>query len=1186
LANSLALKQNKIDAQNTSLVPGQQVINGVPSSVIAPTATPGVVQQVALWDADGGDSASWDLETAYGVATERAMVRQSIPTVGAVEAALNSIQSLYWDSNTFPAAIDTYSTTFDPTTTHVNGNWPYLKQENLVRADTFANSLARKQNKIPAGTSGTGSFGSVLTYTPSAGIVGEKYIMGQHAWNNLILGEETWTNYYREMLITAGDVADAIKKLNWDSTVSSAIDAYSTTFDSSETHVDGNWPYEGGTKLIGGSTFANSLARKQNKIATGLVSLGDEWFEDLPSVVSFDSTSGLVGNKYGILDLNGSMDYIDDGWQNYVGASEVEYLIPTVGAVGRELQSIWNNMTPLTWNNTQSTAINAYNTEFGTGTNNWAGNGNHLINGYFLANSLALKQNVLPAKSTGNYEPRGGQTIELDTLGNPKIHYIATGWDSSTLSGGLTVKTGAPSISDYIYGEYDTDQLFTTFTNNTFGTTSGTTLARNKKYIKDALVSVSLLKDVYSDLHTYVGDAIVEDVFAHKVNGAPLSNTASYFYGEGVGEADTSIKTVSIPSITGTPAVGQVIIVKPATTNTASTIKINLNNTTAYGVLYRGSTTNIPSEAWTAYVPSIFVLDETSGGTKYWRYVGTSPSSMAWGATETKATNAYSTTFDGTTNNWPVADENKYVKGDSLAYGLALKQNALPAQASGAPVTIPTYPKYGDNAGEIGKMYLDTSSLYTANDEHFPSSKLISTTLSSYVPKSDAYNTTNLNSNLSTSYTGAPSWATTNGVASLYRVPGAASGSNWATTALSTWSSSKIVPTMDTLANSLAGLYDAVGNSINSQILDYDETGRSITNETIPVPNQIEYTGNRTLGDGNQLFWLPQLANNGVQEATQVLQHYAEDKIVPSMDELAYALDGVLQTHETTREWQKVVNSYRVSAGTLFGVAKAIIEDSDDSAIALNKSGYLQTFAPSLEALMNESYELYRLIAAKQNKLSGTSGNLVTYGAAAGLTGSKEIATTITNNANTVPNTQAVYNAVNARQNVIPVAGKYRSSNTATSDTPISDWTATNIKGTALVTKPTSSNGVVGERKIFEAGTTYTNDAATNIQIATIGAVMENTFTKTCVEYAPGSTQNDTTCWLWQFTSNACSANGTTCSSNSDCCSNYCNNASPRVCAELRQCQSEGESCSLFACCDGLTCDSRSSTCVRDSSRT
>ncbi|MBQ7128235.1 MAG: hypothetical protein IJO18_04610, partial [Alphaproteobacteria bacterium] len=138
-------------------------------------------------------------------------------------------------------------------------------------------------------------------------------------------------------------------------------------------------------------------------------------------------------------------------------------------------------------------------------------------------------------------------------------------------------------------------------------------------------------------------------------------------------------------------------------------------------------------------------------------------------------------------------------------------------------------------------------------------------------------------------------------------------------------------------------------------------------------------------------------------------------------------------------------------------------------------------------------------------------------------------------------------------------------------------------------TKPTSSDGVVGERKIFEAGDTYTDDTKTNIQIATIGAVMENTFTKTCVEYAPGSTQNDTTCWLWQLTSNTvtstrCSASGVSCRSSTECCSGICRS---EVCAAtLIACGGEGSSCSLIACCDGLTCDSSSNTCVREAGRT
>ena len=110
------------------------------------------------------------------------------------------------------------------------------------------------------------------------------------------------------------------------------------------------------------------------------------------------------------------------------------------------------------------------------------------------------------------------------------------------------------------------------------------------------------------------------------------------------------------------------------------------------------------------------------------------------------------------------------------------------------------------------------------------------------------------------------------------------------------------------------------------------------------------------------------------------------------------------------------------------------------------------------------------------------------------------------------------------------------------------------------MTKPTSSNGVVGERKIFEAGATYTNNDATNIQIATIGAVMENTVTKRCAGYKPGTTtQNAENCWLWEFVSNSvtCAATGDRCRDGSDCCSGNCVNG---LCSALGFDDRDGES--------------------------
>ena len=695
------------------------------------------------------------------------------------------------------------------------------------------------------------------------------------------------------------------------------------------------------------------------------------------------------------------------------------------------------------------------------------------------------------------------------------------------------------------------------------------------------------------------------DVSSHLVNGQALSNNQITLYGTSdstSGQKNVTLYDYSDPD-NPTPiqmdalVPGMVFVVKPTVDHQPNAALASMRIVNVYGtagrkgVKYRGG--NIPVDLapkiWKADVPTVWVYDGTS-----FNYVSGGLDSglrtVDWDENRhPTAINTYNADFDGATGHWWLIEAGGLVKGETFANALALKQNILPAQASGAPVTIPTYPAYGTSDGVIGKMYLDTSSLSTADNEHFPSSKLIRTTLSSYVPKSDVLNTNDTNSYLA-DYNSAPSWATTNGVASLYRVPGAASGSNWAATAMSRWANDENVPTMDTLANSLAGLYDAVGDSINSQILDYDETGRSITNATIPVPSQIEYTGDRSLSDGNQLFWLPQLNNAGVEEATRLLKNYSDEKIVPTMDELAFALNGVLQTHETTREWKEVVGFYGVPASSLFDVAKAIEASDNNAVVALNRSGYLQTFAPTLEALMNESAALIQIIDRKQNKLSGTNGNLVTYGAAAGQTGSKAIATTITDDANTVPNTAAVYEAVNERQIKIPQTGQVRDASGTMS--AISDWTSASVKGTALVTK-TSSDGVVGERKIFEAGDTYTDNIKTNIQIATIGAVMENTFTKTCAEYKPGTIgETAANCWLWEITSNnvtpACSANGTTCSSNSDCCSNYCNNARPSVCAEQTACLNPTSCRSNSDCCDGYSCigNSTSGMCVNFSSGT
>ena len=81
-------------------------------------------------------------------------------------------------------------------------------------------------------------------------------------------------------------------------------------------------------------------------------------------------------------------------------------MVPSIGLLSELYENTWGAMpTPwiaLPWSNTQRTAINAYSTTFGGGTNNWAGSSENLINGQFLANSLALKQNKIDAGTAGN----------------------------------------------------------------------------------------------------------------------------------------------------------------------------------------------------------------------------------------------------------------------------------------------------------------------------------------------------------------------------------------------------------------------------------------------------------------------------------------------------------------------------------------------------------------------------------------------------------------------------------------------------------------------------------------------------------------------------------------------------------------------------------------------------------------
>ena len=207
-------------------------------------------------------------------------------------------------------------------------------------------------------------------------------------------------------------------------------------------------PTELDKKTVASKAYVDT---KQDIIETGLVEFNDNPEYMLPAITTYDSTSGLVANKIGILDQETIAD--DEGnLNNYDGyGAEMDNFVPTVRAV---------------------------------------------------AGGLVNKQNTLPAAWTSTTNPptmasTGGQTIELNTAGNVKRRYITAGGSRP-----LTKKSGADNVILYINGTKTLAQYQT----SNFGET-GDAATTNQNYIKGALVSLELLKDVYSALHNEIQNA-------------------------------------------------------------------------------------------------------------------------------------------------------------------------------------------------------------------------------------------------------------------------------------------------------------------------------------------------------------------------------------------------------------------------------------------------------------------------------------------------------------------------------------------------------------------------------------------------------------------------------------------------------------------------------------------------------
>ncbi len=210
-------------------------------------------------------------------------------------------------------------------------------------------------------------------------------------------------------------------------------------------------PTELDKKTVASKAYVDT---KQDIIETDLVTFHEPEEQidyDVPALVSYgtgtNNADGVLGNKIGVLGINQNLGGLHS--YDFLDLSDDEesgYLdnfVPTVRSVSYEMQSIRLD-----------------------------------------------KQDVLSSRLTGSQAPKGNQAVVLgNSSGSPSSVYTTAGKNLA-----LTEKFGAEAVMNYIDG---------TTASATFASGQGLTEAQ----VKATLVSLELLKDVYSALHTEIQNA-------------------------------------------------------------------------------------------------------------------------------------------------------------------------------------------------------------------------------------------------------------------------------------------------------------------------------------------------------------------------------------------------------------------------------------------------------------------------------------------------------------------------------------------------------------------------------------------------------------------------------------------------------------------------------------------------------
>lgn len=240
-----------------------------------------------------------------------------------------------------------------------------------------------------------------------------------------------------------------------------------------------------------------------------------------------------------------------------------------------------------------------------------------------------------PPESPYLYKAGDYFIVGVVSTADPAVNYKPDGSSYTTGVASTVVETGNVGVDDvYLYDGTNWLLQINTQKTVTFSAVAGspydnTNLSNALNAKQDTISDLATIrsnaqagKSASDTIATY-GDVVTHNAseFAsstNRINGAPLSNATSNFYGVSNTAAATVQKEVSIPSVT-TLDIGTIIIVQPTVTSTVASSTLKLNDFPAYPMRYNNAaiTTSTDSVVWSASFPSIWVFDGT-----YWVFAG------------------------------------------------------------------------------------------------------------------------------------------------------------------------------------------------------------------------------------------------------------------------------------------------------------------------------------------------------------------------------------------------------------------------------------------------------------------------------------------------------------------------------------------------------------------------------------